>query len=239
MQINDILKLANKYDLLIKESFIRKQPNGKYRVLSEKGKNLGEYDSKGQAEKRLSQIEYFKHKDHHAAEDSKLDLTDADDWSYSAIVRKIREKGSKEQVDIFLKLYKKFFDKAIRAKLQKPDKIALQNTALKFSKLFKVKFSKKLVKNAALAELGDPAIVGKYLADIVKFTLTRISPEKRPGAINSVKQKLYALNDRELSDKKMPASASMGQSITFVKTVLFNHDPSYIRAVLNNLVKNL
>lgn len=34
-----------------------------YHVVSEKGKNLGgPYRTRGQAEKRLSQVEYFKHK---------------------------------------------------------------------------------------------------------------------------------------------------------------------------------
>lgn len=33
----------------------------KYRVVSEKGKNLGEYASKEEAEKRLREVEYFKH----------------------------------------------------------------------------------------------------------------------------------------------------------------------------------
>jgi hypothetical protein len=36
---------------------------GSYYVKSEKGKNLGgPYSSKAEAEKRLSQVEYFKHK---------------------------------------------------------------------------------------------------------------------------------------------------------------------------------
>lgn len=39
---------------------IIKQGN-KYRVVSEKGKNLGEYKSKEEAEKRLREVEYFKH----------------------------------------------------------------------------------------------------------------------------------------------------------------------------------
>jgi len=33
-----------------------------YKVLSKKGKNLGSAKSKADAEKRLRQIEYFKHK---------------------------------------------------------------------------------------------------------------------------------------------------------------------------------
>jgi hypothetical protein len=44
------------------ESMIRKTKEG-YRVLSEKGKNLGgPYKSKAQAEKRLRQVEFFKHR---------------------------------------------------------------------------------------------------------------------------------------------------------------------------------
>lgn len=33
-----------------------------FKVLSKKGKNLGTYSSKKSAEKRLKQVEYFKHK---------------------------------------------------------------------------------------------------------------------------------------------------------------------------------
>ena len=40
-----------------------KYENGKYVVKSEDGKkNLGTYETKEEAEKRLQQIEYFKHK---------------------------------------------------------------------------------------------------------------------------------------------------------------------------------
>jgi hypothetical protein len=39
---------------------IRKVRGG-YRVLSESGRNMGTYKSKGEAEKRLRQIEMFKH----------------------------------------------------------------------------------------------------------------------------------------------------------------------------------
>jgi hypothetical protein len=40
-----------------------KKSAGGYKVLSEKGKNLGgPYKTKKEAEKRLQQVEYFKHK---------------------------------------------------------------------------------------------------------------------------------------------------------------------------------
>jgi len=35
---------------------------GNYRVVSEKGRNMGTYKTEGEAKKRLRQIEYFKHK---------------------------------------------------------------------------------------------------------------------------------------------------------------------------------
>ncbi len=47
---------------MIKVSYIRKLPNGKYRVYSEKGKHMGTYDSMPAAKKRLQQIEFFKRK---------------------------------------------------------------------------------------------------------------------------------------------------------------------------------
>lgn len=39
-----------------------KKVGSKYRVVSESGKNLGEYKTRKEAEKRLKQVEYFKHK---------------------------------------------------------------------------------------------------------------------------------------------------------------------------------
>ena len=42
-----------------------KKVKGRYRVTSEKGKNLGgPYKTKKEAEKRLRQVEFFKHKGH-------------------------------------------------------------------------------------------------------------------------------------------------------------------------------
>lgn len=44
-----------------KIAYIRKLDGGKYRVYSEKGRNMGTYDSRKKAKERLGQIEYFKH----------------------------------------------------------------------------------------------------------------------------------------------------------------------------------
>jgi len=240
----DILLQASSFyqvqcDKLIKLAKIRKLPNGKYRVLSEKGKNMGTYDSKEGAKKRLRAVEYFKHFDHHGAEDQVIDLTDIDEFAYSAIVRKLRQKGSKEQVREFLAIFKQQFDKATKGKIHKPEKIALQNTLVKFNKLHKIKLDKKTIKTAAIAELGNAEQVGKYLSGIVLFTLQRIPSDKRQHAIDNLKQKFANLSESEIGSKQLPESSALGQAITFVKHVLFNHDASYIREVLNSLVRSL
>lgn len=43
------------------DEIIRKLDNGKYRLYSKKGKNLGTYDTRSGAEKREQQVQYFKH----------------------------------------------------------------------------------------------------------------------------------------------------------------------------------
>lgn len=49
-------------DTLIKTAYIKKR-DGKWVILSEKGKVLGKFDTKQEAVKRLRAIEYFKNKD--------------------------------------------------------------------------------------------------------------------------------------------------------------------------------
>lgn len=243
--VDEILQLAGSFEkscqqALVKLAKISQLPDGRYRVLSQNGKNLGTYKSEEGAKKRLKQVEFFKHFDHAAADDSHvIDLTDADEFTYSAIMRKLRQEASKEEVKVFLKLFKAQFDKGVKAKIHKPEKIALQNALVRFNKIHKVKVDKKLVKNAAVTELGNAEQVGKYLSDIVRFTLGRIPPERRAQAQDRLKMKLYYLSEGEIASKQLPESSAVGQAITFVKHVLFNHDANYVREVLNSLVRNL
>jgi hypothetical protein len=246
---NNLLKLASTYEQqcirsLVKIARIRKLPDGRYRVLSQKGKDLGTYKSRKGAEKRLKQVEYFKHLDKSKADDQgnplkPIDLTDADEFSYSAIMRKLREKAEPERVRQFLKLFKLQFDKAVKGKVNKPERVALQNAILKFHKIHPLKLDKKMIKCAAVAELGNATAVGKYLSDIVKFIVARMPLEKRPHALEILKQKFAVMSENEIAGKNMPASAVYGQAITFVKHVLFNQDASYIREVLNSLSRSL
>ena len=245
MSLDQLLKTADNFEgcciqSLVSLARIKKLPNGKYRVLSEKGKNLGTADTLAKAKQRLHEVEYFKRQDENSAEDEKvIDLMGAADFSFSAIMREMRQEASKEQVKLFLEYFKKEFDKAVKSKLQKPEKIALQNSLVKFNKKHKIKVKKKLIKNAAISELGDPVLVGKYLSDIVKFTINRIPVDKRARALDALRKKFYSFNANEIAQKNLPSTSGIGQSITFVKHVLFNHDAHYIREVLNNLVRNL
>lgn len=92
---------------------------------------------------------------------------------------------------------------------------------------------------ASAIDLGDPAFSGKYLADLIRFLLRRISAPNRQKAIESLKKKIYYINEFDIAAKKTPPSSSMGQSITLIKTILLEHPPQYIRNVLNSIVRNL
>lgn len=173
------------------------------------------------------------------AKEDVIDLTKIDDFSFSAAMRKLRPALSQEELFHFLKLYKQHYDKATKEKIQKPETIALTKSLLEFNKIKKLKIDKSMIKEAAVSELGDALQVGQYLANIIRFILQRVSLEKRPGVIHNLKQKLYVLNEQEIAGKNMPASSAMGQSITLVKHILFNHDSRYVREVINHIVRYL
>src|ERR1700676_3105177 len=104
------------------------------------------------AKKRISKKEYIKHFDHSEADDKipVIDLTDIDEFAYSAIMRKLRQKTNPEQIRQFQTIFKQQFDRAVKGKIHKPEKIALQNTMIKFNKLHKVKLNTKMIKCAAV-----------------------------------------------------------------------------------------
>ena len=247
--IDTLLQLASTYESkciqdLVKVAKVRKLPDGRYRVLSQKGKDLGTYRSQRAAEKRLRQVEFFKHLDKSKTDDNgaivePIDLTGADEFSYSALMRKIRQKANPEQTKLFLKLFKAQFDRAVKGKVNKPERVALQNAIVKFHKVHPVKLDRKMVKCAAVAELGNADAVGRYLSDIVKFILNRLPMEKRPKATEVLRQKFAVMSENEIAGKNMPDAAVYGQAITFVKHVLFNQDASYVREVLNSLSRSL
>lgn len=96
----------------MKLAYVKKLPSGKWRVFSEKGKNLGTFSSKEKAEKHLREIEYFKHVKK-ASSDDYIDLTNIDNLSLSSVMRELRKQCPEEIVNEFLKLHKDIFDRLV------------------------------------------------------------------------------------------------------------------------------
>ena len=96
---------------------------------------------------------------------------------------------------------------------------------------------RKIVLGTMLQE--DPKSAGKHISDIVKYLLNRMPFDKKPFAIQKIKKKILELDVNEMGGKKSPMTASMGNSITLIKTILNGKSPSYIKSVLEQLVKNL
>lgn len=241
--INHATDQYHQLSQLVKVAYIKKLPSGEYRVLSTKGRNLGTYPTKEEAEERLQMVEMFKHlkkKKLKKKAEKKLDLTKIEAFSLSSIMRKINKQLGQKACHQFAAIYKKKFDHYVTHKDPKAEEKSLQETVVEFNQQHPLDINSKFVKLAAAPpQLGDPQLVGKYLANIIRFTLNRISPQSRPGSINKMKHKIYNLNDMEISQKKMPPASSMGQAITFVKHVLFGQDPKYVRQVINYIVRSL
>lgn len=109
-----IEKFANLCEFL-KLSFIKKLPNGKYRVLSEKGKNLGTYDTKSEAKKRLRQVEFFKH-----VKGSKdIDLSNLKAITLSSVMRQLTKNFNDDKVIKFLKVFNENYKDDSKEALEK------------------------------------------------------------------------------------------------------------------------
>lgn len=223
-----------------KNAYIGQLSGGKWRVYSEKGKNLGTYDSYEAAEKRLKDVEMFKHMDKKKKKRKRrkvaLDiLNSTPTTNYSETMRWLN-KNAPESVESFMKTFKIAFDEAVEKDLEDPANAAmLQALQTKASKTDERIF--KLAQN--IIHMGSPEIAGKGLADIVSFIMKRVPGAQRSKAIASLRQKILDLNEKNIAVKKVPETASFGQAITFIKTVLNGHDPAYIRKVLTSISANL
>lgn len=208
---------------LFKIAIIRKLPKGYWGIFSQKGKLLGKYKTKTQALKRLRQIEFFKHK-----------KASKDEVTYSALMREITKQHSPEVLRQFRVVFKEAFDDAIIHGKENAEEIAL-NAGLQFLD----SLEDHLEKAASAIEMGDPVYAGKYIAEIIKFLLRRISPERRQKSLSGLRRKIYMLNEVDIAQKKMPASAALGQAISLTKNLLMMHSPDYVRTVLNSIVRHL
>ena len=216
-----------------KLSYIRQIGKNKYRVYSEKGKNMGTYPSRDGAKKRLRQIEYFKH---NKADDGKVskevDLSGADEMTYSAIMREAKKKQYFGFLSDFADAYKAILDK-LYVKDGNPDD-AISHTM----NILKKKYKIITVKKEATVEVSYQEL-GRAIANVILFLASRIKPENRTGIVAKMVRRIYYINDAELASKHTPPGAVFGQAITLIKTVLRDRDPGFIRLVINEVIKYL
>jgi hypothetical protein len=166
--------------------------------------------------------------------------------TYSSLVRFLNKKDEQAAIS-FMKIFKQIFDEQIASQdydydLNELEQGILSKAMSKFDETLKSEAFQinKLVKIANTSiEMGDPNIAGKRLAEIIKFMLKRIKPESRPKIYEKMREKILLLNPDEISNKKTPATSAMGQSLTFLKTVLIGNEPYYIRQILINIAKNM
>lgn len=88
---------------------------------------------------------------------------------------------------------------------------------------------------AATIEMGDPKRAGKSIAEIIKFLTSRIDPAHRYNSLSKLRNKIIHLDEHDIAAKETPPTASLGQSISFVKNILIGHDPAYIREILAHI----
>jgi len=211
---------------LVKTAIIRKLPNGKWTVMSLNGKPLGEYDTKSQAVKRLRQIEYFKNHKKKASSEP----------GYSTIMRELNKNDEQDKMSTFQTVFKGTFDDAYMNGDEHPEEVALDKA---MKAIASPSYPETLSKAASAIEMGDPLYAGKYLAELIKFIMRRISSEKRQHSLDNLKKKIYYMNEYDMASKKAPNSAAIGTSIVLLKHILLGHSPTYIRNILNNIVRNL
>jgi transcription termination factor NusB len=98
----------------------------------------------------------------------------------------------------------------------------------------------RLIKLAQVStNLNDYKLAAVSIAKVIGFILSKVPYDKKPNAIAKLREKIMQLNVIEMANKKTPQTASIGQSITFIKTILNGRDPSYIQSILYELLRIL
>jgi hypothetical protein len=187
-----------------------------------------------------------------ASSASKNAINPRPDLSYSYIMRRLRQIGDKNRTRSFQEAFKKAYDEAYINDLENIDDVALlqalQESDIKAeevdesaeSVVTESEIEYDLTKlGQAATDLGDPSFSGKAISEIIKFLLRKIPYEQRPHRMMGMRQKILELNEYDMANKKSPDTASMGQSLTLIKTLLNGKDPQYIRRTLEHIVGNL
>jgi len=169
-----------------------------------------------------------------------LNIEEADDFTYSAVLRLLRTKLTTKQAAAFQKIFKIYFDAAVLSEQEEfNEKIVLLKTLIKLKEAIDFNIPNKFIKNASAIEMGNAQEAGKNLAAIIKFLMKRISVENRSKSTISLRDKIMKLDPYSISSKKTPPSAAMGQSIMFLKNVLVGHTADYVAEVIRSIVTEL
>jgi hypothetical protein len=233
---------------MIKTSYIKQLSNGEYRVYSKSGKNLGTYTSKSEAEDRLKEVEMFKHmKDRKKSFDNILNIIKESNEpevtsTFSSVMRDINSDNTESAIN-FMRSFKESFDKGLIEAIEEPDSAALMQAMNDTDySVFDVRSynNKNMVKMAqTILDMKEPKLAGRTIANMIKHLLNKIEGEDHHAIMQVLRKRILRLNEREIASKKTPGSASLGQSIAFIKNMLSGKDPSYIRNVLQSVSENL
>jgi len=229
---------------MTKEAYIGKLKGGKWRVYSMSGKNMGTYKSRSLAQKRLNQIEMFKHmgKKKKSRKRSLLLLEESikiakkDEGvndTYSSVMRSINKHNPKD-LKKFMKAFLRAFNKAVSEDVDDHRDVALLEAKQSVSSVT----TPKLVRlaQAIMGVNKNPDEIGVALAGVLKILLDRV-PHK--NVYENMRNKISMLSPTEIAVKTLPDTAAYGQSITLIKTLLNGYSPDYVRHVLSTTIKNL
>lgn len=158
-----------------------------------------------------------------------IDLSEIESFTLSAFMRQLNKQCNEEEVKHFLKIYFDNFNQLVDSD-KDSEKNALRKSIKQFSKTIKIK------KQAAVE---SPDVIADNLINIIHLLVTKIKTENQHKAISSIKQKLTGISINDLATKNMPASSAIGQSISFVKQILFDKDPVYIKTILTKVIQKL
>lgn len=176
-----------------------------------------------------SQIDSFCFFVKQANKEADIDLSETESFTLSGVMRQLNKQCSEKEIEQFLKIYFNNFNE-------------LTDTDKDFEKkclVLSLKDFSKIVAIKKQAATEPPDVIADNLINIIHLLVTKIKSENQSKAIASIKQKLSTVSINDLATKNMPASSAIGQSISFVKQILFDKDPAYIKTILTKVIQKL
>jgi len=85
---------------------------------------------------------------------------------------------------------------------------------------------------AAAIDFMSPQEAGRDIAAIINYLLKRMPIETLHESKIKVLRKINELSSADMASKKMPATASFGQAISFVKNMLSGRPGDFIESTL-------